>query len=189
MEGEYYKTQQSVEEYIRMAEGHNGGALIKKLNNFLPHGASLLEIGSGPGTDLSLLNAVYNVVGSDNSDKFIKHLQTKNPEGEFLNLDAATLDTNQKFDGIYSNKVLHHLKDDEIEASIIRQKDLLNPGGIIGHSFWKGNGAEVFNGLFVNYHTESSLKSLFTECFEILLVDYYKEFEENDSLFLIGRKK
>ena len=65
-----------------------------------------------------ILNQSFNVTGSDNSNEFIQHLTSKYSTGEFIHLDAITLNTNRKFDGIYSNKVLHHLKDNEIKASI-----------------------------------------------------------------------
>ena len=189
MSGAYYKTEQSVEEYIRLAEGYNGRGLIDRLKGFLPTGSYLLEIGSGPGTDLEILNNDYRVIGSDNSTEFIKRLIAKNPTAEFLSLDAITLDTDKKFDGIYSNKVLHHLKEEEIEASVVKQYQILNPEGIICHSFWKGKDSEVYNGLFVNYHSEVSIKHLFNEYFETLLIEQYKEFEDGDSLLFIGEKR
>jgi len=37
---------------------------------------------------------------------------------DYLNLNATTLETNKIFDGIYSNKVLHHLKDAALRTSI-----------------------------------------------------------------------
>lgn len=187
MNTEYYKSKESVEEYIQMAKDVNGGELIEKLKGFLPENASILEIGSGPGTDWNILKQDFEVVGSDNSDEFLHHLRTGNPSGQFLGLDAVTLETDQKFDGIYSNKVLHHLKDDELKDSIQRQHSILNPGGIICHSFWEGEGSEIFKGLFVNYHTETALKSSFAD-FEILLIEPYQEFEANDSLLLIAKK-
>lgn len=187
--GEYYKTKESVEEYISMAEGVNGGALIEKLKGFLPPDNSLLEIGSGPGTDWKILNGSYSVAGSDNSKEFLKHLSSQNPKGTFLELDAITLQTEELFDGIYSNKVLHHLKDNELAQSIRRQYDVVKHNGIICHSFWKGDGSEIFKGLYVNYHTEKTLRDFFENYFEILLIEKYKEFEDEDSLLLIGEKR
>lgn len=189
MSDEYYKSKESVSEYINMAEGHNGGLLIEKLKNFLPTHASLLEIGSGPGTDWKILKESFNVIGSDFSTEFLKRLMAANPNEIFLELNAVTLATDHTFDGIYSNKVLHHLKDGEIEASIIRQYEILNKDGIICHSFWEGEGSEYFKGLFVNYHSEENLTSLFEKYFELLLLETYQEFESDDSIFLIGRKK
>lgn len=189
MKGEYYKTKESVDEYINLAKDVNGKQLIEKLEQVLPPNSVLLEIGSGPGTDWKILNKTFHVIGSDNSTEFLNHLVSKNPNGEFLELDAITLLTDKKFDGIYSNKVMHHLTDNELADSIKRQYEILNPNGIICHSFWKGEGSEIFKGLFVNYHNEVNLKEFHKAYFEILSIENYKEFEDEDSLLLLGRKK
>lgn len=185
----YYKTKDSVEEYIKLAKDENGGELIEKLKGFLPVKSNLLEIGTGPGTDWKILTEDFEVVGSDNSQEFLNHLTSSNPTGKFLELDAISLDTDEKFDGIYSNKVLHHLKDSELSDSVNRQHDLLNPNGIVCHSFWKGEVSEVFKGLFVNYHIERSLREVFETHFETLIVEPYCEFEAGDSLLFIAKKK
>ncbi len=186
---DYYKTKESVDEYIKMAEGHSGAALIEKLKKFLPKKSSLLELGTGPGTDWKLLSTDYLVTGSDNSVEFLNRLIEREPDAEFLELNATTIDTNKKFDGIYSNKVLHHLNDQELEHSIGRQTEILNPGGVICHSFWKGEGSEVFKGLFVNSHMEKDLITYFEPFFEVLLIESYPEFDADDSILFIGRKK
>ena len=131
----------------------------------------------------------FIVTGSDNSKEFLNRLVSDNPKHRFLELDATELLVDESFDGIYSNKVMHHLKDDEFSRSIQRQFDILNPNGIICHSFWKGEGSEVFKGLFVNYYSENALRKIVEKNFEILLLINYKEFEEDDSILLIGRKK
>lgn len=189
MEEKYYHTKSSVEEYIKMAEGYNGARLISKLKEFLPANASLLELGSGPGTDYKILSEIYAVTGSDYSKAFLIHLKRSFPEGKFLELEAGLLRTEMRFEGIYSNKVLHHLSDEALQTSIKRQYDILNDGGIICHSFWKGEGDELFKGMYVNYHTEEDLEKAFTDHFEILTLEPYMEFEAGDSLLIIARKK
>ena len=165
----YYKTKDSVEEYIRLAKDVNGADLIKKFNKFLPAGSIILELGTGPGTDWNILNRDYTVIGSDNSQEFLSHLVSKNPSGRFIELDAITLHIDESFDGLYSNKVLHHLKDYELANSIERQNKILNPDGIICHSFWKGEGSEIFKGLFVNYHSEKEGREECGKDWEILV--------------------
>lgn len=189
MEGEYYKTKETVEEYIRLAKEVSGKELIEKLMKVLPAQSEVLEIGSGPGTDWKILNESFKVTGSDNSSEFLKHLKRTNPKGEFLALDANTLKTNKKFDGIYSNKVMHHLNDKELIDSVQRQYKILNATGIICHSFWKGEDSEIFKGLFVNYHNEVSIQEVFQDFFKILSIEYYKEFDDDDSLLLLAIKK
>tara|TARA_R110001592_G_scaffold78594_3_gene235548 strand:- start:1196 stop:1765 length:570 start_codon:yes stop_codon:yes gene_type:complete len=186
---EYYHTSASVDEYIKLAKGVNGQELIGKLKQILPTKSNILELGSGPGSDWEILSKDYDVTGSDNSKEFLLRLITKFPKGEFLALDAVTITTDKKFDGIYSNKVLHHLTDDDLIASIQRQAELLKSEGIVCHSLWKGEGSEVFKGMFVNYHAQDKIKSFFAEYFDVLLLEDYKEFEDDDSILMIGRKK
>lgn len=189
MPEEYYKTKESVEEYINLAKDVDSSQLIEKFAHVLAEKSTLLEIGSGPGTDWKSLSKLYNVTGSDFSTDFLYYLRSNNPEGEFLELDAISLKTDKTFDGIYSNKVLHHLKDDELITSVKNQYSILQPTGVICHSFWKGEGSEVFKGMFVNYHTQFSLEKNFSTYFDILSIEEYKEFDDNDSFVLIGRKK
>ena len=189
MPTDYYKTKASVDQYIELAKDVNGNDLIKKLKRFLSPDSTLLEIGTGPGSDWSILIEDYEAVGSDNSIEFLNHLTSTYPAGRFIELDATTLLTNQLFDGIYSNKVMHHLNDEALAASILRQYEILNNEGIICHSFWKGEGSEIFKGLFVKYHSEDSLRACFEQYFEISLIESYAEFESGDSLLLIGKKK
>lgn len=188
MSTEYYNSKESVADYLKAAADVDSKQLIEKLNAFIPAGSSLLELGSGPGTDWRILNETYKVVGSDYSEEFLSHLKAENPDGEFHQLDAITLEIEQQFDGIYANKVLHHLTDEELEKSITAQLEILDPNGIICFSFWKGEGTETFNGMFVNYHTASELRTLFEPHFKILLLEEYKEFEDGDSLLLIAKK-
>lgn len=188
MKGEYYHTKESVEEYTRLAEGFNGAELIDEMKKWLPERTSLLEIGSGPGSDWEILKKTYDVVGSDLSNEFLSKLQEKNPNEIFISLDAANIATDLRFDAIYSNKVLHHLNDSELKNSIVKQSKILNKNGIVCHSFWEGEESEEFKGMFVNYHTKAALTSLFSKYFEILHLEKYAEFEKDDSVLLIAKK-
>jgi SAM-dependent methyltransferase len=104
-------------------------------------------------------------------------------------LDAATLATDLRFDGIYSNKVLHHLEDEALFNSVHRQYEILKPGGIICHTFWHGQDSEIFNEMFVNYHTDEGISVLFGAYFNPLLIKFYEEFDPRDSFLYIGKKK
>jgi SAM-dependent methyltransferase len=188
MNNTYYHTKESVSEYIQLAKDVDSKSLIKLFANHMETHSKVLEIGSGPGTDWNILNGLFHVIGSDQSKLFVEHLQESFPNGDFLELDAVTLDTSLLFDGIYSNKVLHHLSDDELVQSLHRQYEILKPGGIICHSFWKGEGTETFKGMFVNYHTSKALQNLFQEKYTVLMLKNYQEFEEDDSLVVIAMK-
>ncbi len=189
MTDKFYHTKESVDQYISMAQDVNGLELIEQFKPYLSQDSDLLEIGSGPGSDWEILNKSFNVIGSDNSKEFLSRLRNKFPNGQFIELDAISIETDLKFDCIYTNKVLHHLTDTELSLSIERQQEILKPKGIICHSFWKGNGSEEFKGMFVNNHNEQGILEFFQNKFDILVIKEYQEFEANDSLLLIGQKK
>ena len=52
----YYDDPKNVEEYVKMAESYDGQELIDVLHRYLPDGASVLELGMGPGKDYLLLS-------------------------------------------------------------------------------------------------------------------------------------
>jgi len=187
----FFHKEKNVNEYIKMAEGYDGRKLIAELQKHLPRSSSVLEIGMGPGTDLALLEKNYqsHVTGSDYSEIFINRYRKQHPEADLIILDATTLKTNRKFQGLYSNKVLMHLTREELKQSIIRQTEILEPNGIIFHSFWRGEKEENFDGLLFIYYTAEQLRALYKDSFDIIKIEIYQEMEPNDSLYIIARKK
>jgi hypothetical protein len=67
----YYHTAESVDKYIEMAEGYDGRALVEVLRKHLQPGATVLELGMGPGKDLDLLSESFQATGSDVSPLFL----------------------------------------------------------------------------------------------------------------------
>lgn len=186
---EYYKKKENAEEYRKMAEGYDGSLLIEKLKEYLPKDSSLLELGIGPGKDLDILRQAYKVTGSDYSQIFLDNYHSQHPGVDLLLLDATTLDTHRRYNGIYSNKVLIHLSRVELKRSISKQVAILNEPGIMLHSFWVGSGEEFISGLRFSYYSEDELHDLFKNEFDILESGQYKEMRENDSIFMILQKK
>jgi len=184
----FFDSEKGVNDYIKIAEGYDGTELIKILRNFLPDGSSVLELGMGPGKDLDILQKYYTATGSDNSKIFLEKYKQKNQDADLLLLDAVTLETDRKFDGIYSNKVLHHLTNDELKTSLKKQKEILNPNGILVHSFWRGNKTEKMEGLLFVYYELEDLRKLFEPDFDILALTKYTEMEEDDSIYVVLKK-
>ncbi|MEZ4659088.1 MAG: class I SAM-dependent methyltransferase [Caldilineaceae bacterium] len=184
----YYDNPQNVAEYIKMAEGYDGAHLISILKGHLPRGAAVLELGMGPGVDLRILSRDFQVTGSDRAQPFLDLYRQNHPEADLLLLDAITLETDRKFDGIYSNKVLHHLTPDELKRSFERQAALLNAGGIALHSFWQGEGVEEMAGMRFFYHTLPTLAPHFEPDFALLKSGGYAEMETDDSLYVVLQK-
>lgn len=186
---EYFDSEENAREYISIADGYDGRELIARLREFLDPGATVLEIGMGPGKDLLILAETYTATGSDLSDVFLRLFREENPHADLVRLDAVTLDIDRRFDCIYSNKVLHHLSTDELRSSLRRQREILNPGGMILHTFWKGSGSETIDNLRFVYYTEDDVRKMLEETHEIRVLATYSEMERDDSILLIARCK
>ena len=185
----FFDTKKGVEQYITMVEGYDGAELIKILQKYLPANSTVLELGMGPGKDMDILKKSYKVTGSDNSQIFLDKYMEKHQDADLLLLDAITIQTDRKFDCIYSNKVLHHLTKEDLIKSFLRQKQILNPNGIAFHSFWKGNKTESIEGLLFTYYEKEDLKKIIESDFEILVLATYMEMEKDDSIYAILRIK
>lgn len=184
----YYDDLENVLSYIAMSADFNGHRLVEKLRAHLPQGASLLELGMGAGKDFELLSEYYQAIGSDLSAVFVNLYQEKHPLAKIVSLDAHTLEFRGVVDGLYSNKVLHHLSRSQLKASIVRQHAILKVGGIAMHSFWSGSGEETHNGLLYAYYNEAELRFLFQSHFEIIEMARYNEMQAGDSIYVILRR-
>ncbi len=184
----FYHSKEGVATYFKMAEGYDGSELLALLREYLGANSRVLEIGMGPGVDLDLLGTRYAATGSDYSQLFLDRYEATHSQADLIQLDAITIDTNRRFDAIYSNKVLHHLVDHELHKSIQRQHDVINPQGIVMHSFWYGDHIEEHAGMKFHYRNEAFLSSVFSPCFEILRLQRYSELEEDDSVVLVASR-
>ena len=186
---EFFKDEENVENYISLAEGYDGRELIDILRTHLEPGSSVLELGMGPGKDLDILGETFTVTGSDYSEIFLDRYRKVHPEADLIMLDARILGTDRTFDCIYSNKVLMHLSRDELETSLSRQKDLLNEGGLLFHSFWRGDKVEVHHGLRFVYYDQTHLGEMFGIDYDVVALEVYSEMEDDDSIYVVARKK
>jgi len=185
----FFHDEKNVKEYIVMCEGYDGEELIDVLRENLAEGSMVLELGMGPGKDLDILKKFYRITGSDYSEIFLNTYRESNPHADLLLIDAIKMNVANKFQGIYSNKVLHHLSRDELKESIEKQsKVLINPG-IMLHSFWYGDKEEEMHGLRFVYYNEENLIKLFSKDFEIIEMKKYDELEAGDSIYVVAKKR
>lgn len=182
----FYDEEKTANQYIAMAEGYDGRELIDVLRVYLPDGSSVLELGVGPGVDLSILGKHFRATGSDNSQFFLDRYRDANPGSDLVRLDAVSLETEKTFDCIYSNKVLHHLTHEQLRKSLLRQREVLSRNGQIMHSFWRGDGEEEHHGLKFTYQTEESIREIIGECFDSINVVTYTEMDDDDSLYVLA---
>ena len=66
---------------------------------------------------------------------------------------------------------------------------ILTDGGVVAHSFWFGSKVEEHEGLHFAYYTESDLRDIFDEDFDVLTMERYEELEADDSIFLVLKKR
>ena len=106
----------------------------------------------GPGKDLDMLAKHYQVTGSDLSGVFLDLYRKKHKDADLLLLDAVSLKTDREWQGIYSNKVLHHLSKEELSESLIsaardhriaRHRAALILEGHRGRRVWRTQGLPV----------------------------------------------
>ena len=185
----FFDNPDNVRKYNEMAEGYDGAELIKELRDYLPLQSTVLELGMGPGKDLLLLSKYYPVIGSDASQVFVDNFRKQNTGIEALLLDAVSIETDLSFDCVYSNKVLHHLSREDLQKSFSRQHCVLNSGGIIMHSFWHGDKEEFIEDLRFVYYKEEAILKMVEGDFEVLKISKYSEFEQDDSFFVILKKR
>ncbi len=113
----------------------------------------------------------------------------KHKDADVFVLDARDLDTNRSFDCIYSNKVLQHITKSEFKTSLKKQKDLLHENGILFHSLWRGDKEVKYGDLVFVYYSKESLINLVEKDYEIVEITTYKEIHDDDSLYIILKKK
>lgn len=183
----YYEDKKNVEAYVKMAEGYDGSEFVPILRRYLPDGASILELGIGPGVDMDILSEYFTVTGSDYSQVFLDRYRQTHPEADLVQLDAAIMSINRKFDAIYSNKVLHHLTRGELQQSFQKQLALLNLGGILFHTFWAGDKTEEMAGLRFEYYTEETLTQLLQEG-TVVEMKRFSEMDSDDSFYCVVQK-
>lgn len=185
----FYDDPENIKKYIQMCENYDGSNIYQSLRKLLPEKSTLLELGSGAGLDIESLKNNYSVTGSDLSEEFLNICRDKYPEVPFLKINALTLEVSDKYNCIFSNKVLHHLTEEEFKQSLNKQANILSTNGLIAHSFWLGKEDKEMFGLLFTYYNKDHLLGIISELFEVLSTLIYKELEDDDSLFLIAKVK
>lgn len=97
----FYDDSKNVDKYIEMCNDYDGRHIYNELKKILDGEKSVLELGSGPGSDIPFLNAHYKVTGLDLSEEFISRLKNKYQDIPFLKINAMDIDIKDKFDCIF----------------------------------------------------------------------------------------
>ena len=184
-----YETEDGINKYIQMAEGYDNSKFGNLIRKHLAPESSILELGMGPGNDYAWLRKEFQVTGSDYSPLFIYRARQRFPAGKFAVIDGISLDVEETFDAIYSCKVFQYFEYHDIETSLTNQYERLSQNGLIIHSFWIGDFIFEEGDMRAIYHNKEKLLELVNQEFEVLELEIYEEFEADDSIFLIAKKK
>lgn len=185
----FYDDPKNAEDYIELAKGYDGAELIALLEPALAQGATVLELGMGPGVDLDILAKNYKATGSDYSAYFLERYKEQHPDADLIELDAAKINTDRTFDCIYSNKVLHQFSDEELDFSFAKQSEALNDSGLILHSFWLGDEVMEMHGMTFYYRSIKDVTDRLAQHFELIDAQKYSEMEDGDSFWVLAKKR
>ena len=113
-------------------------SICNKFLTYLPHEASIIDIGAGSGRELRYFRAAgYEVDGIDASIELCK-LATQYSGVEVKCVKLQDWKSDKKYQGVWSNAVLSHLEINEIETFILSLEDILLPKGVAYLSFKTG---------------------------------------------------
>ncbi len=184
----YFMKKENVAQYKNMIEDYDPMPIIEKLGKYISNGDSVLELGMGTGVDFEFLSKNYTVTGSDNSPVFIEDYKKNHPNANVILLDARNITISEKFNCIFSNKVLQHLTREDFKVSLLEQKKVLKPDGIVFMTLWRGEYREelMFNDeLRFTYYLESDIEDMVRDLYEIVSIERYEEMEKSDSMIVV----
>lgn len=186
---EFFLRQEKVKAYIQNVKGFYLPTLAEHVQRNLTKGSRLLELGMGPGLDYFRLKENYKITGSDYSPYFVQEVNRMDPQGEILELDIRDIHLDRRFDGLYSNKVLPHFALEDLIPIFLSLGKLLLPGGIMVHSFWRGDGLEIFEGLPFYYYLPDDLEAFVNGNLELVYTETYGEIDSDDSFVAVFKSR
>jgi 2-polyprenyl-3-methyl-5-hydroxy-6-metoxy-1,4-benzoquinol methylase len=156
-----------------------------KLAGLLPPGASILDVGCGPGFKSSYFaEKGFKVTGFDFSEEFIKIARREFPAVDFRVLDIYDLDTlKETFDCVFAQAVLLHIPREKAFGVMELMKRKVKPGGVLSVAVRapktdKKEGVLIENDYgyeyqrFFSYFTLEEIQNYFKQLgFEIILSD------------------
>jgi 2-polyprenyl-3-methyl-5-hydroxy-6-metoxy-1,4-benzoquinol methylase len=104
-------------------------------------GATVLEIGSGPGVDADRLEALgFAVRRTDATQAFVDLQRADGHEVDVL--DVRTDDLGGPYDVVFAHAVLLHIDRGELPEVLARLRTAVRPGGLLAITLKEGDGEE-----------------------------------------------
>ena len=144
--------QKTQETYRRIAADyavtwHKGGTVEDHLQKFaalLPEGATVMDVGCGPGLDSAVLQShQLNVIGLDYSHEMMRVGRDEhNCRVPLVQADMRRLPVGQPLDGIWASASLLHLQRDDMLPTLQEFWRVLKPNGVLYISVKQGEGED-----------------------------------------------
>lgn len=190
-------------QYNKLAENYLAGRnqfknnrYLEKLNDLLPTGSQILDIGCGAGKpiDKFLIDNGHKVIGIDISEKQIELAKINLPQGEFKVEDMSDFaDKEYSVDAVVSFYAIFHTKRESHQQILNTINSFLKKRGLLlitmGATEWEGKEDNFFGGEmeWSHYGKEENIKLVKNAGFEIILSEIDTSGGENH-LVILARK-
>jgi SAM-dependent methyltransferase len=148
--------------------------VISYVNDFVKPqpNSKILDVGCGTSYILNMLPKSIDYTGFDLNEKYISDNKIKYPSAKFYVAKADTFLTEEKYDIVLCNALVHHLTDTEVKVLFNNIKRFLKPSGrLIMLDPVRVNQQHFFAKLLIsndrgqNIKTEEGYKLIMQECF------------------------
>lgn len=168
---------QSVYRHIREVYNTLGKSYIRDSKNLapverlrfrksFPAGSHILDVGCAGGRDGQFFVAgKLKVTGVDASDVFIREARKTVPQASFIQGDLLEMSfPKDRFDGIWAQAVLLHLKRKDVPKALQKFYKMLKPGGLLHIRVKRGKGEgfikDSLSGGYERFYTYFSKKEM-----------------------------
>jgi SAM-dependent methyltransferase len=137
-------------------------------------GRHVLDIGCGPGNyAVEFAARGFEVLCGDLSEGMVRLCRTKGLRAQVMDLETFELDA--RFDGVWANASLLHLRRSDVPAALARIVRHLVPGGVLGMDVKEGTGERMeehakFPGArrWFCYFSDAEIRALVSPWFDLL---------------------
>jgi ubiquinone/menaquinone biosynthesis C-methylase UbiE len=165
-------------EWMAKVEGDPWERFVGELEELLPDGGRLLDLGCGSGTKTKRLARHFEVVGVDISEEQLKLARAEVPDATFVHGDFAQLDVPAaSFDAVTAFYSIVHVPRESHAALFTRILGWLKPGGLFLASLSRTGGpgrTEEWLGVqmfFSGFDAETNRRLIPEAGFELVLDD------------------
>lgn len=164
---------------------------------FLPKSGKVLDVGCGAGVPVAkfLVEAGFEVVGIDFSEKMLKLARKNVPQGTFVRMNMTKMDfADNSFDGLTAFYSIIHVPREKHSLLFKSFNRILRPDGIMlvcmGPDDWEST--EEYYGIrmfWSQYNPKKSLQLVNDACFEVISDKILERGKERHYWILARNKK